>query len=381
MKSSLTLVPSSDTAIQDSDAALPVGDKATSDEVESKPHLRLVGPENQADFIKDAIATRQKRKPRKRKADSEDAASSKPAAKKPPQKKTKQPAVRKPRAKKIVAATLESTNVLQVEACVSEDQRLAIADLVGALSQVAEQKAEALIEFLISDLGEEAPVALPEAFEGPADPRLVTEFSEAVDAVLQSLTDTPAENEAQSIVDECVIEAAKAEQLPLRVLGQMIVSLDNDPFELAEWTLFEEDFKSRWYESKAEAMEALQAMMVEAGLNFACETKLISRFFNLHDYVYKRYSISAVVGVYANYTECSDQDKCRSQDAKIDSVIVPEAQIAFDKAQALHLSERKMQMKPESKLYDNCLKWFSVACCVALAMGLLHEALKTGFFS
>ena len=86
MKSSLTLVPSSDTAIQDSDAALPVGDKATSDEVESKPHLRLVGPENQADFIKDAIATRQKRKPRKRKADSEDAASSKPAAKKPPQK-------------------------------------------------------------------------------------------------------------------------------------------------------------------------------------------------------------------------------------------------------------------------------------------------------
>lgn len=379
MKSSLTLVPSSDTAAQEEvTVLLEVDDKTKGVEDGAKPHLRLVGPDNQADFIKDALAAgRQKRKPRKRKSEAEtDAKPSKVAAKTASEKKPKKPAPRKPRAKKPDAVTAGSTDVLQSVSQLSSEQRLAINAFAEILSQVAGQKAEELLSSMVSALGEDAPLNLQEAFEGPANPQIITDFETAVDAVMLSLAEPECEPELGTATEG----AAKSEMIPLRVLGPMIVSIDNDPFELTEWTLFEENFSSRWYDSKAEAMQGLQAMMAESGLNYACETKLTSRYFNLSDYVYKRYSIGAVVGVYANYTECNDQDQCRNQDAKIENVILPEAQIAFDKAQAIHLADRKAQMKPESNLYDNSLKWFSIACGVALAIGVFKVAIETGFF-
>lgn len=376
MKSSLTLVPSPEQAAPDEVSINHVGDKAKGDDDSAKPHLRLVGPDNQADFIKDALAGRQKRKPRKRKSDADvDAKPSKAVAKTISEKKPKKAPARKPRAKKSTAAQ-EGTDVLLKINPLSSEHRSALSGLIGVLSELAERKADELLESMIGALGDDAPVVLQNAFEGPANPQIIADFSAAVDAVFHSLAET---HEQLNPVKPGSPEV-QAEKLPLRVLGPMLVSLDNDPFELTEWTLFEENFTSRWYESKNEAMEGLQAMMVEAGLNYACETKLISRYFNLSDYVYKRYSISAVVGVYANYTDCHDQDQCRNQDAKIDNVIVPEAQIAFDKAQALHRSDRKTQMKPESTLYDSSLKWFSVACGVALALGVLKVAVQTGFF-
>ena len=379
MKSSLTLVPSPDAAAQvEVTVSLEVDDKAKSTEDGAKPHLRLVGPDNQADFIKEALAAgRQKRKPRKRKADADvDTKPSKAVAKTIAEKKPRKPAVRKPRAKKSASVAPESTDVLPPSLTITPEKLRAISCFIDLLSQVAEHKADELLESMVGALGDEAPIELQEAFEGPANPQIIEDFSTAVDAVLLSLSE-PDSNSSLSSTEKA---QPQPEMIPLRVLGPMLVSLDNDPFELTEWTLFEENFTSRWYDSKAEAMQGLQAMMVEAGLNYACETKLISRYFSLSDYVYKRYSINAVVGIYADYTECQDQDQCRTQDAKIDNVLVPEAQIAFDKAQVIHQAERKVQMRPESNLYDNSLKWFSIACGVALALSVLKVAVETGFF-
>lgn len=378
MKSSLTLVPSTDTAVQ-VEATAPLSDEHPASEgSELKPHLRLVGPENQADFIKEAIASKPARKPRKRKSDTDgDTTQSGAASSASTDKKPRKATARKPRAKKAVPAEQKSTDVLLPKKTVSAEQLRAFAALLDVLSQVAEHKAQALLDVIVSELGEEAPIALAEAFEGPADPRIITEFSASVDELLNDLAEQP--DPAIAVSNDEV--EAKPEPIPLRVLGPMIVSQDNDPFEPTEWTLFEEHFTSRWYDSKTEAMDGLQTLMTTAGLNFACETKLVSRYFSLRDYVYKRYSITAVVGVYADYTESADQEQCRTENAKIDHVIVPEAQIAFDKAQALHRAERKAQMKPEGRGYDHFLKLFPVVCYVALVLGLLNVALKTGFFS
>lgn len=377
MKSSLTLVPSTDTAVKAEDPVPLPSESLTGDGAEAKPHLRLVGPDNQADFIKEAVAAKPKRKPRKRKADTaESTNSSSTANEKAAEKKPRKAVARKPRPSKANASTQKSTDVLLPEDSASTGREEAIGSLINLLSQIAESKAESLIEIVIRDLGEEAPVELSVGFQGPADPRIIADFSVSVDSLLSDVMAQKALDSTASAEEPLT----QQDQIPLRVLGPMIVSQDNDPFELTEWTLFEENFASRWYDSKSEAMEALQSMMTEAGLNYACETKLISRFFSLQDYVYKRYSITAVVGVYADYTECADQEQCSSQDAKIDNVIVPEAQIAFDKAQALHAAERKAQMKPESRAYDHFLKWFPIACYVALALGLLNVALETGFF-
>lgn len=384
MKSSLTLVPSSEiaaTTAEQASPAEPMADaKVESEQSDKVPRLRLVGPENQADFIKDALATRVKRKPRKRKAEEvSDGKPSNAVAKTVSEKKVRKPAVRKPRIQKAGVRSEDGKNGLTQEIALTDERRQVLAGMIDLLIMVADAKAESLIEMVVSDLGEEAPVELSGAFEGPVDPAIISDFQEAVGAVLEGFTEVTSPAEPLEL-SEHNAQAQSSEQIPLKVLGQLMVSLDNDPFEATEWTLFEEQFTSRWYDSKKEAMEGLHAMMVDTGLNYACETKLISRHFSLQDYVYKRYSIHAVVGVYADYQECNDQKQCHAQDVKISEVIVPDAQAAFDKAQAMHKADRRAQMKPDSNLYDNCLKWFSVACFLALALGVIKTAFETGFF-
>lgn len=383
MKSSLTLVSSSDSAAKVEEQILPPEAPAASDMGDKKAHLKLVGPENQADFIKDAISTRPKRKPRRKKSEADGAAEKDETAVadsvKPPRKRA---ATTKPRPKKAPATTeADLPQSLESKVVLSSEQITAITSLINTIRKVAEAKACLLVDAVIADLGDEAPVELPEAFEGPANPLIASEFAHAVDEVMEGLkADLPPTAEV-IIEDDMLSEAlSKDEPLPYRSLGQLLVSKDNDPFELSEWTLLEKNFTSRWYDSKSEAMEGLHSVMLDTGLNYACETKLTSRFFSLGDYVFKRYSLSAVVGIYAEYQDCDDPEKSKAQDAHLDNIVVPDAQIAFDRVQTLHSAERKMQMKPESKLYDQCLKWFSVACCVALALGVLKVAFETGYF-
>lgn len=376
MKSSLTLVSSSDSAEQVAEVDLLPEAEAPSDQADKKPHLRLVGPENQADFIKETLATRQKRKPRKRKADGDEskAKKSKAVAKTVSEKKPRKPYTRKPKAVQPEAQAEESeqdTSVLLVPDAFYQDRQKALYDLIEVLSKFAESKADSLVQLVIADLGDEAPNSVEGEFDGQIDPLVTSSFESAVE---------------QALMDSSIIETVDpatspvAETFTFNFIGELFVSAENDPFGPTEWTLFEENFTSRWYDSKAEAMTGLHDLLVNAGLNFACEVKVISRYFTISDYAFKRYAFTAVVGVYSEHQECGDQARCQAQDGKIKNLIVPEGQIAIDRIQALHRSERKAQMKPEGKLYDNLLKWFSYACAASLVVGVVKVAFETGYF-
>lgn len=365
MKSSLTLVSSSENAVQN-DTNLAKDEEIGGSDDDKKPHLRLVGPENQADFVKEAVATKPKRKPRKRKSDAEAPAARKPskavekteAEKKPPKTTTRKAKVAE-----------KSTSVLHPQNS-SPEHLSAIKGLISTLAQIADMKADLLIVEVIQGLGEDAPQPLSEDFQGPADPRITESFASAIEDVLTSLADLPAQP-AQEIPNIT----------PFRAIGQMFVSKENDPFGATEWTLFEENFTSRWYDTGKEAMEGLHALLVDAGLNFACEAKLISRYFKLDDYVYKRYCFTAVVGIYADFQESDDQERSDRQDCHLNHVVIPEAQALIERIQSAHRADRKKQMKPDNiQLYDKCLKWLAVACGASLFIGVANVAVQTGFF-
>lgn len=365
MKSSLTLVSSSENAVQN-DTSLVKDEEIGGSDDDKKPHLRLVGPENQADFVREAVSTKPKRKPRKRKSDAEA-----PAARKPSKAVEKTVAEKKPRktTTRKAKVTEKSTSVLHPKKS-SPEHLPAIKGLISTLAQIADMKADLLIEEVIQGLGEDAPQALPEAFHGPADPKITESFAGAIEDVLASISELQAQPIQQS-----------PKITPFRAVGEMFVSKENDPFGETEWTLFEENFTSRWYDTGKEAMDGLHALLVEAGLNFACEAKLIARYFKLDDYVYKRYCFTAVIGIYADFQESDDQDRSDRQDYHLNHVVIPDAQTLIDRIQSAHRADRKKQMKPDNiQLYDKCLKWFAVACGASLFIGVANVAVQTGFF-
>jgi hypothetical protein len=363
VKSSLTLVPLSDNAAQEQEKILLSEAEISSDK---KPRLRLVSPEVQADLIKEALSKKPNRKARKRNttkaADTPDKAKADKAQ--PVVKKPRKPYTRK--AKPEPAQSIEPTPV-------TADMNVAIAGLLSVLHQACEkQTAElySLLQSVIHELGDEAP--LEDASEEIlcfVEPETEAAFAAEVEALINGTEPS-----------EPLIEDLPALQHTYNFIGELFISEENDPFKETEWTLFEEDFTSRWYDTKKEALHGLHDVMVNAGLNYACELKVLTRVFALGDYLYHKYAVGAVVGIYSEHQPHADKAICDGQSARIHAQLIPDSLDVLQRISARHKADISKQIKPESQLYDKSLKWFSVGCLASLAYAMISMAINTGFF-
>lgn len=362
MKSSLTLVPPSDNAAQEQEKILLSEAEISSD---PKPRLRLVSPEVQADLIKEALSKKPNRKARKR--------SSTKAADAPAKSKAKtEPVVKKARKPSTRKAKAEDTPSIETVP-LAADKSAAIAGLIGVLNQVREKQTadlHSLLQSLIHELGDDAP--LEDAKDEPlgfVEPEMEASFAAEVEALITG--------EATS---EPLIEPLPEFKHTYNFIGELFISEENDPFKATEWTLFEENFTSRWYDTKKEALLGLHDVMVNAGLNYACELKILTRVFALGDYLFHKYAVGAVVGIYSEHQPHDDKALCDGQSARIHAQLIPDSLDVLQRISARHKADTAKQIKPESQLLDKSLKWFSAGCLVSLAYAMISMAIQAGFF-
>jgi hypothetical protein len=371
VKSSLTLVPISDKAAQEQEKILLSEAESPSDK---KPLLRLVSPEIQADLIKDALAKKPKRKARKRTpAKTEEATQATPESAEAPVKKARKPYTRKPKAS---PAAAESADVLPAEPVViCDEKKAAVGALIQVLHRFCEKQSDdlyAMLQSVILELGDDAP--LESASDEVLDfvsAEVEAEFEAQIEAVIAEVT------QPESVADE---PPAPMPTFTFNFIGDMFISEKNDPFTENEWTLFEEHVTSRWYDSPKDAMSALHQLMVNAGLNYACETKILTRVFGLGDYLFKKYAFSAVVGIYSEHQAHEDKALCEAQALRIQNQMVPDSQDVLQRLIAKHESDARLQIKPENPYTDKILKWFSVSCLLSLAYAMVSMAIETGYF-
>lgn len=367
MNPSLTLVPISDNAAQEQEKILLSEAELPSD---IKPRLRLVSPEVQADLIKEALSKKPNRKARKRNPAKAAEAPTKAKAKAEKAeivaKKPRKPYTRKPKT--------EMTQSIESSATVA-DKNIAIAELTTVLKRVRDKQTDiihAMLQTAIVELGEDAPL------EDGSDEVLSfveTEMEAAFTAEIDALI-TGVEN-LSPLAETANVQVVKP---TYNFIGELFISTENDPFKETEWTLFEHEFTSRWYDSKKDALNALHEMMINAGLNFACELKILTRVFSLGDYLYQKYAFDAVVGIYSDHQPHEDQAVCEAQSAKIHTQLIPDSLDVLQRISASHKAVALKQIKPETQWVDKSLKWFSVGCLVSLAYALISMAINTGYF-
>lgn len=389
MKASLTLVSNSAPAGLDPDL---INDNASDQDQSADkkhPHLRLVSPEVQADLLREATLLRKKRKPKKKKQNDEAAKKpiGKTAAKKSAEKKAKKP---KSSLTETVDAPSQQDNGLteatlmtaHVEAMISA-KRSAVVSLVGALqshaNRLSEQQSDA---YSLLNAEENSAAVIDGSLE--AIPLLTDIIQYGDEQELQSLIDL-AINEIESLEASAAIDDEEAnpdtnEIYAFNAIGKMFISQEVDPFGKNEWVIFQQKVYSKWYDTRKEASDAIHHFLVEAKLNFACETKIVERPFYVRDYAYKRYAFSAFVGIYFEEQPHEDLKLCREQCVEVNDYIVPLAKMAMRDAIRKHRDEREGQLVPGSVLTDKALDWTSVGLAIFLAYSVVMYTINTGVF-
>jgi hypothetical protein len=369
VKSSLTLVPISDNAAQEQEKILQSEAESLSDK---KPILRLVSPEIQADLIKDALSKKPKRKPRKRSsAQTVEATTATAENAEAPVKKARKPYTRKPKASPAPTDTLE----VVAAQLVGEEKKSAVGALIQVLHRFCQKQTDELygmLQDVILELGDDAPLE-GEGHEvlNFVSAEVEAEFEAQIEAVIAEVA------QPQIAMDTPHVTMPT---FTFNFIGDMFISEKNDPFTENEWTLFEENVTSRWYNTQKDAVNALHELLVNAGLNYACETKILTRVFGLGDYLFKKYAFSAVVGIYSEHQAHEDKSLCEAQALRIQTQVVPDSQDVLQRLVAKHESDARLQIKPENPYTDKVLKWFSVGCLMTLAYAMVSMAIETGYF-
>ena len=83
-----------------------------------------------------------------------------------------------------------------------------------------------------------------------------------------------------------------------QTLGNTLFTSDRNPFDESEDVVFEHLIESRFYETADEAMAALRKLVSSTRVNFAYQVEIVSRYFHIANYRYRKYAFTARVGVY-----------------------------------------------------------------------------------
>ncbi|MHD0644004.1 hypothetical protein ACYPKM_00040 [Pseudomonas aeruginosa] len=145
------------------------------------------------------------------------------------------------------------------------------------------------------------------------------------------------------------------------------ITAHKNPFKKEHWLLLDRPFKTKWYDTKKEARQALAEVMSACGMNFACEAEYLEHKYMIGNREFRMYATSASVGIYCEEKASDSKVECYLQLCRLDDEIKPKAIAALAALQEDHNAWSNYQVQP----VHEWLNWPLNRMCIALLIALV----------
>jgi hypothetical protein len=211
---------------------------------------------------------------------------------------------------------------------------------------------------LVADAGE----IIQEAIKATVNPAVQQAL---VSAPALPVFTAPAKPKAEPI-RQTVTEKVYAYQ----TLGESIFTRDFYPLDESEDLVFEHRIESRFYETAEEAMAALRKMVSTTRINFADQVEIVSRFFYIADYRYRKFAFKARVGLYLKTEWKADKAACVRQLEELNDSTLPSLEARLENQLSVLDTARKLDLLPSKEFTERDFTLMSLGAfgtlCVAL---------------
>lgn len=211
---------------------------------------------------------------------------------------------------------------------------------------------------LVVDAGEVIQEAIKATVQPTARPAPVSAPAPAIFSAPQKPKADP--------VSQTVMEKAYAYQ----TLGEAIFTREYYPLDDSEEVVFEHRIESRFYETADEAMAALRKLVSATRINFVDQVEIVSRFFYIADYRYRKYAFKARVGLYLKTEWKADKAACVRQLETLTNTTLPPLEASLEHHLSIHDTARKLDLLPSKEFTERDFTLMSLAAFGTLCVTL-----------
>lgn len=155
-----------------------------------------------------------------------------------------------------------------------------------------------------------------------------------------------------------------------QTLGEAIFSRELYPLDDSEDMVFEHQIESRFYETAEEAMTALRKLVSTTRINFADQVEIVSRYFYIADYRYRKFAFKARVGLYLKTEWKADKAACVRQLEELNNTAIPHVEASLENQLAIHTTARKLDLMPSREFTERDYTLMSLAAFGTLCVTL-----------
>jgi hypothetical protein len=211
---------------------------------------------------------------------------------------------------------------------------------------------------LVVDSGELIREAIKPTVQHTVSPSLVSSPEPAVF--------TAPEKPKAEPIRQTVTEKAYAYQ----TLGEAIFSREIYPLDDSEDMVFEHQIESRFYETAEDAMTALRKLVSTTRINFADQVEIVSRYFYIADYRYRKFAFKARVGLYLKTDWKADKAACVRQLEELSNTAIPYVEASLENQLSIHTTARKLDLLPSREFTERDYTLMSLAAFGTLCVTL-----------